>query len=592
MAASADSAAARLLELGAHLGIAGKHRLAALAYATAAEGASGASPAAHADALFHSARHLHESAVARPAHPCVESDLRRARGLIHKALLLVRELPDAFRWTMRLLALLESVHVTKGEFDDAIRASKRAMSVMKRAMEDGGDIWAWWIFFRARSISVHVSHLRAPEEALQTTSSSATHMQHLGEREAAAAFLLSGVHIRLAAPGFDLSHVLPSLQQAAHLLSEANVPENSPLAIARVILHGLSLLRAGYATAARNELAATAVRTLASLDRRGAASGRSLWVWAPSPVLRVLLQHFLACALRTHGDGGAAWVHAEQALSAAGLSRDPARAPVCGGRVTPKASRALACALLDSAARVRLALVDFPRAAPLVAAALVRGKTADGPDAAQCSAFLVAAEYYALSGQHDRARDATAYLQRIVQAASTREMSLSLGDILQKALTYRSLLLGTARLASLGASLPYTSAHERAAGLLADGVFQLRHSRVIEAREALQSVMAIMQDDNSRNEQVLANSLIVLSSLFLVHEQISEAPVNMTLNATRLAQAARDAVTEARAKRQTYKILARMRPKSVEAGEAYGESRGVMEALGLLQSSFQELVLQ
>lgn len=597
-----ENPAERLVDLGAHLGRAGRHRLAALAYASAAGGSSGASPRSRANALYLAARHLHQHAIRHPDTSIVEDDLLRARALLQKALLLARSLPDAFTRTMRLLALLEAVTIAQGDTGAATKACKLATNEMKRAVGRGEAVWHWWVYFRTRQMLS-----ASPDDALSLAASAASLAERRGDVISAAAFHLAAAHVRVTAPFFTLDAILPALRAANAHLSQVprdDVAEAAPLRLARVLLSGFALLRAGRAAQTCAELAQDAARALALLDRGAAAASplaqpmhRCAWVWAPAPALRALLQHLLACALRPRGDGGAAWVHAERALCAAGLDAERADGAVLARCLDARAGRALGVAILDSAARVLLGLVDLARAAPLVSAALRLSADAGGgrPDVTRCAALLLAAEYCALSGRLEQARGALQYLDEIERAAADGvDSRAALGDVLHMAHTHRSLLTGHARTgaAADSADATYIGAHVRAAALFADGVFHMRNSRILPARATLHDALALIVADGDRgavNEQLVANTLIVQSGLSLLREVIDEADHEPVRDAIQIAERGRDVVTEVRSKRQAYKLLSKSNPGSVATNDAHGVARMAMGRLTQVQTAYTEL---
>lgn len=593
-----ESPAERLIELGAHLGRAGRHRMAALAYASAAGGASGASPRSRADALQLAAYHLHQQAKGERS----EDDLLRARALAQKALLFAKTLPDAFTRTMRILALLEAIASARGD-DAAFGHTCRAAVVeMRRAAGRGEHVWGWWVYFQTRQLLAAAARVNGTEYALTLAANGAELAEKRGDAASSVGFHLIGAHLRVAAPLFTLDSVAPALQAATTLLMRMDtetVPAGAPLRLARLLLSGLALLRAGFAAQARRELAQDAAHALAVLDRRGAGAmhaTKCAWVWAPVPALRALLQHLLACALRPRGDGGAAWVHAERALAAAGVRADSptADSPVLMKCLGSGAAKSLVVALLDNAARVRLGLVDLSRAAPLVEAAIEASESAPSK-VTRCSALLLAAEYCALSGQLEQARVSLRYLDEIEGIGRDEIKRNALGDVLQMAQTHRSLLTGHARGTDRGMhrrDVQYVGRHVRAAALFADGVHHMRNSRILPARGALQEALTLIMGDGDRsavNEQLVANTLIVQSGLSLLREVIEDADHVPVRDAIVIAERARDVVTEVRSKRQAYKLLSKSSSGTSAASTAHGVARKAMGRLTQAQTAFTTL---
>lgn len=586
-----DNPAERLVEFAQHLGVNGRHRLAALAFATAAGGTSGASPSIRAHALYFAAFHLLEHATNEPQHIAAEEGLLRARSLIQKGLLQAKTLPDVFVRTMRLYALLEKVLTTQNDKSGATKSCKLALGEMRKAAQRGDVVWDWWVYFRTRQIR------SAPgeKEALALANNAAALCRRRGDRVSAAAFYLIAAQIHLV-HGLT-ENTDSSIRAAAEDLNAISfdiLPHASPLRTAYVLLAGFSMLRLGHTAQVRTEIAKQA-SDYCDLLGRGVVDeilptpGNCAWVWLPRPVMNALLQHLLACAYRTHENQDTAFVNAERALQAASIKLGVKHVlPRC---IDANAGRALAVALLESSARLRLQIVDLKNAFPIVKDVLERVGNDGIVDATRASALLLAAEYYSLSGNLQHAKVAMEYLDVIEKAGLNGgdEVKRNLGDILAMAHTHRSLLTGNARVGDVNGEEVFVGKQIRAAALFADGVFHMRGSRLMDAKAALQQVLALCGDGVAMNEQIICSTLIVHAGLYLLYESIPQSAHVPAMDAVRIAERAKDLVNVVRAKRQRYKLLAKAYPGKPIVSNALSVTKKAVTILSTAQSEFQPL---
>lgn len=588
-----DNTAERLVEFGEHLGVNGRHRLAALAFATAAGGTSGASPSLRADALYFAAFHLLEHATKEPEHEAAEEGLLRARSLIQKALLLAKTLPDGFVRTMRLYALLERVLTTQNDKAGATKSCKLALGEMRKAAQRGDVVWDWWVYFRTRQVRA------APgtKEALALATNAANLCRRRGDRVSAAAFHLIAAQIHLVYSTAESTHV--SIQAADEDLKAVPLdvlPDAAPLRTAYVLLAGFAMLRIGHTAQVRVEVAKRASDYYDLLERGTAedvvpAAGSCSWAWLPKPVMNALLQHLLACAYRTSDNQDAAFVNAERALKAASIELGGGQ--VLSRCINARAGRALAVALLESAARLKLQVVDLKGAYPLVKEVLERAEN-DGTDGvldvAKASALLLGAEYYSLSGSLEHARMAMEYLEVIEKAGERdEELRQKFGDILAMARTHRSLLTGNGRVGEVEGKEVFVAKQVHAAALFADGVFHMRASRLIDAKAALQQVLTLCGEGAAANEQIICSTLIVHAGLYVFYESIPEAAHAPALDACHIADRAKDLVNIVRARRQRYKLLAKAYPGKPVVTGALTITKKAVSDLSAAQGHFRPL---
>ena len=578
------------MEFGEYLAVNGRHRLAALAFATAAGGTSGASPSLRADALYFAAFQLLEHATKEPVHREADEGLFRARSFVQKGLLQAKTLPDAFVRTMRLYALLERCLTAQNDAPGATKACKLALGEMRKAAQRGDVVWDWWVYFRTRQ----VRSAPGPSEALALASNAAGLCRRRGDRVSAAGFHLIAAQLHLV-------HGVPEnteicIRGAAEDLNAVPfnlLPHAAPLRIAYVLLAGFAMLRVGHTAQVRAQIAKQA-SDYCDLLARGAVedivptAGNCAWVWLPRPVMNALLQHLLTCAYRTNENQDTAFVNAERALQAASIKLGVKQVlPRC---LDANAGRALAVALLESAARLRLQIVDLKNAYPIVKDVLDRAGNADHLDVTRASALLLAAEYYSLSGNLEHARVAMEYLDVIENAGKLDgAVKRKLGDILAMAHTHRSLLTGNARVGDVDGEEVFVGKQVRAAALFADGVFHMRGSRLMDAKAALQQVLALCGEGVAVNEQIICSTLIVHAGLYVLYESIPESAHEPALDAVRIAERAKDLVNVVRAKRQRYKLLAKAYPGKPIVSNALAVTKKAVSLLSMAQSDFQPL---
>lgn len=599
-----DNPTERLFEYGAHMGNAGKYRAAALAFSTAALGTSGAAPTLQADSYFLSAYYLIEHATKNPDSLEYEDDLLRARAIIQKALMHVKGLHDKFTRSMRLLTLLERLSSLKGDSNDADKACMQAMKEMRQAASEGAAIWDWWVYFRTRQLK----YARSPGDAANLAESAANISVRRGDHASAAAFYLCLAQIHVTEPGYAYpGPASTAIEKATKLLTnipEHELPASAPLRIARILLAGSSLLRVGHTTQVREELATAASNALLVLDRPVRTYQNSpnsvSWVWLPVPVMSALLQHLLACSFRTVDDGATAWVCAERALTAVGIRSGSygERSAMLMHSITPRAERALHVALLESAARVRLSNIDLKQARPLVAAAVQLSKLMEDQsfDRTHASALLLASEYYSLTGQKVNAVTATRYLDRIENSQCARDVdgkvtdcvTSGLGDILALARTHRALLTGSARKAPTPHDVVVGS-QVRAAAKFADGVYHMRNSQLVDAKNCIAKVNELVGEGVAANQQLICNALTIHAGLFLLYQDVPDKAIQPASDAVEIATHANDLVNKVRALRQRYKLLSKAHPNKAVVERCLATTRQAVSELHTKQSGFKPL---
>lgn len=589
--------------------------------------ASGLSPERKAEALVAGANALLRVTSSpdlsrRPSDTvaCAE----QARSALLKACLLLDKCAGAEIVEARLSAgaLLETACVrsgarSRGVLDACFTTLRKRAATLPTARD-------WWLYFKGREVDAFLREHRSrsnaalglsagggAESALKVADSTADDCDARGDHLAAAAFRLVEAQICLSCAGstavarasaavdrsrrsIDTYHRTSTLEaQQAYAQADAAM-----LKFSLAVVHALLCLRQGQVCRA-NALQQSLSESFDAVARTSSTATPGRWKWQSRRVLQALVQHVLALTALSRADAVAARQHATSALERAGFSRSA----VCSARASDDysalvffdrklpavASRAFGIVLLDTAARVHLLENDLPAAEPFVTVALHQARGVpdpahpdhfdanDLPLATQAGAYLLASEYFLNRGTRSDAETATGFLDRILEGARTApEVACALCDITHMARTYMSLLTGEQRLdvhqtpnlespkaRLLAAAQPYESNLVLAAALFAEGIWEMRSSRVVESRVALEAAADIIALPRARdttyteNLQLAANVMTTLGGLFLAHQTVPEDMRDIITNSVAVAKRCSDPTVTLRALRTTCKMLER-----------------------------------
>lgn len=576
-----SDASHRLLRLSQSLAGAKQFLPAALALQAAAVSSSSSfTPAQKAASLTSAARFLLRAGGA--AHAA------RARAVLHKAIFILDACPGCEALRLQAGSLLESA----SEGAAALHAVRACLDVVERRRAALQMPWNWWMYFKGREIA-----LCEPKQAVAVAADAVLEAERKGDFGGAAALQLVIAQVDLGAVGpaseENCHSAFAAVREAAKYIDRAvGITGEADVATLRVCCTALSsmcLLRAGRVGEAFGQAHALGAAYEAARAAAKKGNDGSQWKWQNGRVLRSLVQHVLAAGRRSTGGSAAGLELANRALAWANL--DGAREmngelPAFGGRLGGHAEMAFVIVLLDSAARMRMSVVDLEGAAPLVRAALFRvQKPQSGVSlATQASAYLLAAEYFMLQGTHASAQRATLYLSRVLDTANgSIDGATELGDIAHMCRTYISLLTGDKR-QQPGAVPPrdgggdnnnkadnmtdaiddpaldgtFTSAHVRSAALFADGVQEMRQANVLDAKRVLERAFELAGGGTRReNDQLVANIGTTLTSLYVSHPTVSKNTEDIVVSVFRVADASGDLITRARALRMKRKLISR-----------------------------------
>lgn len=616
------------------------HRGAALAFGSAAR-APGISPVVQARSLYNAASHLFLTAASEPSEEQCDNDRAHALKLARKCSIIIRNQPSSFDITMQLTALLENIYTASSDHRNAAKTIDDALaSVAAAVSEDHAKTLRWWVYFRGRSITNVLASGKSVQQAFDIAAQSAEQCVKSDDRVSAAAFYLTQCQI-----GLGVLVPRPSLafnfQQAKDCLHSIRPVSPSPLAmdvgmlnVCCHVLEGFSYIRLGRVVETQNKVIDGLRRCYGELRKEQKAQVAGSWRWLPSKVVSAITLYIMA-SVRRGNDNPEAVIFAMRGISKLGISvksiSSVSSKQVAFSGISKRASQSLFVTMLENVARTQLSQVDLREAAVLIKAAVnvvfdnaaervaltnvERGKEADlsvllstslpSTDLTVRSViFLMLAEFHFLRGTLSGARVATELLQAI-QALPNRVRAevgeVFMSDSWHVAASHLCLLTGDERSPNPlredhnGANsshagnkngleaTDFVSSHVYAQALFTVGVFYMRKTDVLECRNAFCTALDILKDVSTVNEQVIANTMTVLSGVGMTHENISNEPMAMTTQAILLAQALNDPVTLARATRQHRKLANRLRLSQKERKASETRMRDAAQVLAVKQ---------
>lgn len=615
---------AHLFSLAHALSVRNHHRSAALAYASVAR-APGTTRYHQAVALYLAAQHLFISVQTTGDDTIQLDDRLRALGYLQKCKLLARDLPRslAFVCTMQSLALIERINTYVNNHLGSVKTINDALNSISSGADDPQAQLRWWCYFRAKAVANALASGNSVQQASKLASESAAICSRNNDFFSATAFHLTQVQIALGASVAGINHIRPDVKSAIRCLDQIKtVPSDREmdfllLDFASQVLQCLSFIRVGDLKSLRELLPdlSKAYNRLRKGRRHYEQNNyeSSSWNWWPQHYLTSVTYFVMTAVSRSNCEMQSALIHAMTALSRVGITEENLTTftleDITAPGVSPRATLALAVALLDNAARVRLTQVFLNDASALIGAvvdltfreenarshirlaeseALPEGVALSDTILSEyddvgliprCTAFLLLAEYHNLRGRVSAARVATVFLDA-VRAIARSSMEPPPSDTWQIVVSHLSLITGEDR-RTLASSFPqindpdgdqassssddlsmlprnFISAQIEALAWFTNGLHHTRNKDVLESRRALSNCLNIVNRSPFGNEQLIANASAVLSGLIIARENTGDRGMSMATTAVELSQNLGDIVTIVRATRQYKKVLHRM----------------------------------
>lgn len=518
----------------------------------------------------------------------------------------------------------------------AIQTALNTLSSTSAQNTELPDHFQWWLYFRSRSIANMLSHGNRVHDASSFAEKTADYCYSNGEHLSATAFYLSQTQIALGASAagvHDISCAIDKMQTCSNALGDAGEGKASRdvllMRFGSSLMHAFDLFRKDHVPLVYRKVLTDLSRYYNQLRNAQRNEERCQWTWLPFRYIAALVFHVLTVVTRMRAQSDKALVHAMTSLARIGISQEKLLSfsldDICEPSVSPRATLSLAVMLLENAARLRLTTLDMEEASTLIAAAVdvsfrdprqraqissVESGHSSGEDLSlmlragpkesglipRCSTFLLLAEYHTLRGRVSGARVATEFLHAIRKAGLLNERAQSdecVTDIWHTAVSHLSLLTGDRRAQvcnigngtaasaaasgdgeDVGPSSTFVTRQVEALAWFTVGVFYMRSTEVLESRNALFRCLNIVQEPTTSNEQLVANTMAVLSGLAMMHETITEDAHRMTYSAVNAARQLNDHVTLARATRQYRKLAHRLlyTPDQREDVDRYADS--------------------
>lgn len=627
--------AQHLFNLGETLSLQTRHRYSALAFAAASRTA-GTTPRLQALALYKSATELHFAIQVGSDELTKTEDTSRAISYLQKCTLLLREHRAGVDMHLQAFALLERVYTQSGNHVAAAKTINTALSTVPKAAGTPAVQLQWWCYFRTRAIANLLQSGSAVLQACHSAEESARQCEILQDPQGAAGFYLIQCQLSIGATVNGLRNVPISLHKANANIERFVRPPNQQMYMDQLImrfaycfLQSLALIRNGNVGEVKDNIVSELSKWYNRLRSARKEGRRATWKWIPQNYLSALTFYITTAVSRANGNRSKALVHAMTALSRLGITENNVTSftlgEVCREGETERASLSLVIALLESAARIRLAEVNLDDASILIGAAvdltfqdeasrrMIRSAEAGRAldiDLSEvliknvetvgliprCTALMLLAEYHNLRGKVSSARVATDLLQAVRYTAfqDIPNANSCKTDTWHMAISYLTLLTGDRRsdIAAMPSSsssgddfATITSPQTKAFAYFTVGVYHMRHTDVLESRIALKDCLNLLQEESHGNEQIIANAMTVLSGLVLTRESISQDATNMTQNAVNIARSLNDQVTLVRAARQQKKLADRLSYSPEERQQADAAASQALQSFLDMQQS-------
>lgn len=567
------AAAAGLLHLGRALYDSSRPLGAAASYAAAAS-MSSLGPSLQAWALFQSGSLFVDEGQD-------DDDVWEGIGLLKKSMVVLRavfesqqngpggETMDTGTRLMGVLMVLERGYKRLKEEksrERTISLAEKNVGMIGRTMPK--EKWVWFVYWRARSLKGNMEGLW----------SCVTDCEKRNEWVAAMGFALMCYKEAIC----DVNANFPGAQEVVTRIKELweridkdTLPKPSVWVLegAWFCLNAMHLIRKG-----RSEEAFGLVTGLHGAHQHVHSLSAeeyncTLWKWLAASQFRSLISHSISSMLRSTSEGSSklAEEYAFQALRDAGVHSFSAEslaqsAIFMDAEMRASQKEALLFALIESLIRLKLPRIDMITAHSLISAASIRlQQQADEVTlGTQAAHQLLCGEYHALLGNRAAAATADAFFTSALHLTSLLQGS----DVAEAAKTQKSLLTGVQRLPGRDADNleePIVNAECASAAWFAEAVYAARKSRVTGAKAALhRSIDPPMGSDGlSKNEQIIANALVMLSNIILAqgrgNREHSKKALELTEAGMKHASNINDDITKSRAVRQKMKVLSRKR---------------------------------
>lgn len=607
-----------LLRLGEFLADQKNHRYSALIYSSASR-APGTTDEFQSFSLFRAARQLFYSVKRTQDNAIRREDQTRALSYLRKASLLLREKHHAFDLSMHIYSLIESIYTFLEDFDSAAKAIDSALEAISTASQETSLQLRWFCYFRSRAILNSLVDGNSIENASMLAHKTAEQCQLYHDYLSATAFYLAQAQISLGAFSAGHPEMASDLTAAANCLQQIERINDSEIADIALIRFVHTILQCfQYIRIANlrdvNQLAQTDLTRSYNKLRQTQKDGlASKWQWLPQQYLSALTFFVTTASNRSLSNLDDAIVHAMTALARMSIAEDRVTAftldDICQQGVSRRGTLALAVTLLENAARLRLTELNLESAATFIAASvdltfpdeksraiIRRAESGAEVDYDQLSKILCSnpetvyivlrstslvlmAEYHNLRGLVSSAEIST----RLLHAVKSIADRIPQGQIVPSpdnwhlAVARLSILTGTRRadIAHEGReghfvlegedetfTYPFMSKHVLAHAWFTIGVYHIRATQVLDARNAVQKCLTISGAVPHGHDQLIANASVVLSGLILTHQKVSEDARAMLDAATELARKLRDDVTMFRTLRQRRKLIHRVSKSS------------------------------